>query len=42
VQVLGAPFSEAEQLESKFYPVASVYLVKFTLEEAVEALDGGG
>jgi hypothetical protein len=42
MQVLGAPFSEAEQLESKFYPAASVYLVKFTLEQAAKALDGGG
>ena len=37
MQVLGAPFSVAEQLES-----ASVYLVKFTLEQTTIALEGGG
>jgi hypothetical protein len=41
MQVLGAPFSEAEELESKFYPTASIYLVKFTLEQAAKAIDGG-
>ena len=42
MQVPDAPFSEAEELESKFYPAASIYLVKFTLEQAAKALDGGG
>jgi len=42
MQVQGASFSEAEQLESKFYPAASIYLVKLTLELAAKALDRGG